>query len=117
MLPVLALVLAARVMAPLGVKAADLVVWWEEGQAAEEDEAVRETIAAFEQETGKQVELVLGQQEKLVADLVAAVMMLPKTWRDPQSETLSTFVLAAVSGALAVGAVGAAGWHARARSP
>ena len=42
----------------------------------------------------------------IAADLVAAVMMLPKTCRDPHSETLSTFVLAAVSGALAVGAVG-----------
>jgi hypothetical protein len=43
----------------------------------------------------------------IAADLVAALMMLPKTWRDPHSETLSTFVLASVSGALAVGAVGA----------
>jgi len=43
----------------------------------------------------------------IAADLVAAVMMLPKTCRDQHSETLSTFVLAAASGALAVGAVGA----------
>jgi len=64
---------AALVMAPLGAKAADLVVWWEEGQAAEETEAVREIVAAFEQNTGKQVELVLGPQEELVADLVAAL--------------------------------------------
>jgi hypothetical protein len=42
----------------------------------------------------------------IAADLVAALMMTPKTWRDPHSETLSTFVLAAASGALAVGAVG-----------
>jgi ABC-type glycerol-3-phosphate transport system substrate-binding protein len=70
---VLALVLAALILAPPGAQAADLVVWWEEGQTAEEDEAVRETIAAFEQETGKQVELVLAQQERLVADLVAAL--------------------------------------------
>ena len=67
-------VLAAMLaMAPLGANAADLVVWWEEGQAAEEDEAVREIVAAFEQGSGKQVELVLGQQEELVADLVAAL--------------------------------------------
>ncbi len=64
---------AALLMAPLGAKAADLVVWWEEGQYAEEDAAVREVIAAFEQESGKQVELVLGPQEELVADLVAAL--------------------------------------------
>jgi multiple sugar transport system substrate-binding protein len=69
-----ALVLAAAlILAPLGAQAADLVVWWEEGQAAEEDEAVKEIIAAFEQNAGKQVELVLGQQEQIAADLVAAV--------------------------------------------
>ena len=42
-----------------------------------------------------------------MADLVAVLMMVPKTWRDPHSETLSTFVLAAGSGVLALGAVGA----------
>jgi multiple sugar transport system substrate-binding protein len=64
-------VVAALTMAPLGAKAADLVVWWEEGQYAGEDQAVREIIAAFEQGSGKQVELVLGSPEKLAADLVA----------------------------------------------
>jgi multiple sugar transport system substrate-binding protein len=69
-----AVVLAvAIVLAPLGARAADLVVWWEKGQAAEEDKAVREIVAAFEQQTGKQVELVLGVQEELVADLVATL--------------------------------------------
>jgi hypothetical protein len=33
--------------------------------------------------------------------------MLPKTWRDPWSETLSTFVLASASGVLSAIAVGA----------
>jgi multiple sugar transport system substrate-binding protein len=61
----------ALAMVPLGARAADLVVWWEEGANPEEDAAVRETIAAFEQETGKQVQLVLAQQEKLVAALEA----------------------------------------------
>ena len=42
----------------------------------------------------------------VVADLVAATMMMPKAYRDPCSETLSTFVLASVSGTLAVCAVG-----------
>ncbi|CUR59416.1 membrane hypothetical protein [metagenome] len=42
----------------------------------------------------------------IVADLVAVLMMMPKTWRDPHSETLSTFVLAAVAGVLTTGAVG-----------
>lgn len=43
----------------------------------------------------------------IVADLVAATMMMPKTYRDPGSETLATFGLASVSGALAACAVGA----------
>lgn len=42
----------------------------------------------------------------VVADLVAATMMMPKTYRDPGSETLSTFGLASLSGALAACAVG-----------
>lgn len=42
----------------------------------------------------------------IVADLVAVLMMMPKTWRDPHSETLSTFVLAAAAGVLTTGAVG-----------
>ena len=50
-------VLVALVLAPLGARAADLVVWWEKGFYAQEDEAVGEIVAAFEQETGKQVEL------------------------------------------------------------
>ena len=49
---------AMLAMMPLGAEAADLVVWWDQGANPEEDAAVRETIAAFQQETGKQVELV-----------------------------------------------------------
>jgi hypothetical protein len=33
-------------------------------------------------------------------------MMLPKTWRSPHSETLSTFALASLAGGLALAAVG-----------
>ncbi len=40
------------------------------------------------------------------ADLVAAALMVPKTYRDPRSETLTSFALASVGGALAVAAVG-----------
>ena len=43
----------------------------------------------------------------IAADLVGATMMIPKTWRDPNSETLVTYVLAGVSGALATAAVAA----------
>jgi multiple sugar transport system substrate-binding protein len=49
---------AAIVMAPLGAEAADLVVWWEKGFYPLEDGAIREIIAAFEQETGREVELL-----------------------------------------------------------
>ena len=41
------------------------------------------------------------------ADLIAAAMMVPKTYRDPGSETLSTFAGASLGGALAAGSVGA----------
>jgi hypothetical protein len=43
----------------------------------------------------------------VAADLIALTMMVPKTWRDPTSETLSTFALASLGGALAAGSVGA----------
>ena len=42
----------------------------------------------------------------VAADLIGAAMMVPKTYRDPGSETLATFALASLSGALATGAVG-----------
>jgi hypothetical protein len=44
----------------------------------------------------------------VVADLFGLAMMVPKTYRDPESETLVTFALASVSGALAAAAVGSA---------
>jgi multiple sugar transport system substrate-binding protein len=56
---------AALIMAALGAQAADLVVWWEQGFYPQEDEAVREIVAAFEQETGKEVELVLLPQVEI----------------------------------------------------
>jgi hypothetical protein len=51
-------VLAAMLaMAPLGAEAADLVICWEKGFYPQEGEAVGDVIAAFEQGTGKEVEL------------------------------------------------------------
>jgi hypothetical protein len=44
----------------------------------------------------------------VAADLIATGMMVPKTWRDPRSETCSTFALASLAGALALASVGAA---------
>ena len=43
----------------------------------------------------------------VLADLIGAGLMVPKAYRDPHSETLSTFALASLGGALTVGAVGA----------
>ena len=63
----------AVVIAPLGAKAADLVVWWEKGYNPEEDAAVREIIAAFEQDSGKQVELEQPSQDDMEAKVLAAV--------------------------------------------
>jgi multiple sugar transport system substrate-binding protein len=64
---------AALAAAPLGVQAADLVVWWEKGYYDQEDEAVRDTIAAFEQEAGKKVELVFQEQADFPSKVEAAL--------------------------------------------
>jgi multiple sugar transport system substrate-binding protein len=69
-----AVVLAvALVLAPLGAKAADLVVWWENDFHAQENEAVTEIINAFQQKTGKQVELVQPPGEEITKNARAAL--------------------------------------------
>jgi multiple sugar transport system substrate-binding protein len=50
---------AVLILTPLGARGADLVVWWDKGWYAQEEEAVEEIVAAFEQKTGKEVELSL----------------------------------------------------------
>jgi hypothetical protein len=63
---------AALLMAPLGaMAAADLLVWWPEGYYAEENAAVRETIAAFVQGSGKKAQLVFYSDKELM-DRIAA---------------------------------------------
>jgi multiple sugar transport system substrate-binding protein len=64
---------ALLALAPLGARAADLVVWWDEGYYPEEREAVREIIAAFEQETGKEVELALHPESEHPEAISAAL--------------------------------------------
>ena len=59
------LLAAAFTLAPLGARAADLVVWWEKGFNPADDEAAREIIAAFEHKTGKRVEFVQHSQEDM----------------------------------------------------
>src|SRR5262245_8965312 len=69
------LVALALLLTPLGARGADLVVWWDEGYSAEEDEAVREIIAALEHETGKEVELVFHPLDKHPQDILAALKL------------------------------------------
>ena len=61
------------ILSPLGARGADLVVWWHEGYYAEEDQALRDVIAAFEQESGKEVELVFRPMEELPDEITAAL--------------------------------------------
>ena len=69
-----AVVLAVTiVLAPLGARAADLVVWWQQGFYPEEEAAVREVIAAFEQGTGKKVELDEPSLDDIAARTLAAI--------------------------------------------
>jgi multiple sugar transport system substrate-binding protein len=68
-----AVLAVAIVLAPPGAQAADLVVWWDKGYYAQEDEAIREIIAAFEHETGKEVELVFHPMEELPGKIAAAL--------------------------------------------
>jgi multiple sugar transport system substrate-binding protein len=59
------------ILSPFAARGADLVVWWQEGYYAEEDQALRDIIAAFEQERGKEVELVLRPTEEMPDDIWA----------------------------------------------
>ena len=69
-----AVVLAVAIaLTPLGARAADLVVWWEKGFYAQEDTALREIIAAFEQQSGKRVELVQPTEDELPGKIEAAL--------------------------------------------
>lgn len=64
---------AALALAPLGAWGADLVVWWDEGWYAEEAEAAGEVVEAFEEGTGKQVELVLQPEQEHASAIIAAL--------------------------------------------
>jgi multiple sugar transport system substrate-binding protein len=64
---------AALITAPLGARAADLVVWWEKSFTPAEGAAVEELIAAFEGKSGKQVELVRQDVDQQTAAVQAAI--------------------------------------------
>jgi multiple sugar transport system substrate-binding protein len=67
------LLAAALMVQSAAARAADLVVWWEEGWYSQEDAAVREIFTAFEQKTGRQVDLAF-QPENGLPDKVAAAV-------------------------------------------
>jgi hypothetical protein len=48
---------------------------------------------------------IVATASVVAADLLAAAMMTPKTYRDPGSETFASFALASLGGAFATGAV------------
>jgi multiple sugar transport system substrate-binding protein len=77
MSPVRTALAIALTMAPVSAQGADLVVWWEKGFYPQVDEALVEVIAAFEQSSGKTVELSLEPQAGL-ADKIAAALQAGK---------------------------------------
>ncbi len=68
-----ALVAWALLLTPLGARAADFVVFWETGSYPQEEAAAREIVAAFEQETGKHVEITFYPIEEVSANAEAAL--------------------------------------------
>jgi ABC-type glycerol-3-phosphate transport system substrate-binding protein len=67
------LLAAALMLVPLGARAADLVVWWDKGYSAREDQAVEEVVAAFEQKAVKDIELVFQPEAEHLGRLRAAL--------------------------------------------
>ena len=68
-----ALGLVALLAAPAPALAADLSIAWEQGFYPEEDQAIKAIVAAYQQETGKAVELTLYPQDDLAPKVVSRV--------------------------------------------
>ena len=69
------IVVLALILTPLGARAADLVVSWQQAHHAQEDKAIEEVIAAFEHDVGKQVELSIvpmAEQPAKIEDALEA---------------------------------------------
>src|SRR5690349_22180135 len=64
---------AALVLAPLGARAADLVVWWDKPYYPEEDQALAELVRAFEAKTGLEVEVVLHDDREVTKAIEGAI--------------------------------------------
>jgi multiple sugar transport system substrate-binding protein len=63
---------ALLILTPLDAQSADLVVWWQKGSYSQEDEALAEIVAAFEQGSGKQVDVTFYEQAELPDKIVEA---------------------------------------------
>ena len=70
-------------LAPLGARAADLVVWWDKGYYPEENEALTELIRAFEAKAGLKVELVLHDDLDVTKPIKEAIGDAIATGRPP----------------------------------
>jgi multiple sugar transport system substrate-binding protein len=69
-----AIILAAVLATvPPAAWAADLVVWWEKGFYPQADESVAEMVAAFEQDTGKEVHLAQPAQDEILRQGTSAL--------------------------------------------
>jgi multiple sugar transport system substrate-binding protein len=67
------LLAAALALAPLAVRAADLVVWWDKAFYPEEDRALAELAQAFEEKTGLRMKLVRHDGWEAPAKVEAAI--------------------------------------------
>jgi multiple sugar transport system substrate-binding protein len=70
----IAAVVAYLVLAPLGARAADLVVWWDKAYYAQEDVALAALVRDFEQKSGVKVELVRYQDIEVPEKTEAAIV-------------------------------------------
>ena len=68
-----ALLATVLILAPLGVRATDLVVWWDKAYYPEEDQALAELTQAFEAKTGLKVEFVRHDDWDVPKALEAAI--------------------------------------------
>ena len=67
------LTLSTLLAVPLPALAADLTIVWEEGFYPEEDKAIEAVVTAYEQETGKDIELTFYSQEEVMDKTLAAL--------------------------------------------
>jgi multiple sugar transport system substrate-binding protein len=101
-----AVILAAVLMlVPLSARAADLVIWWERGFNPAEEQAIRETVAAFERKTDKAVELTFQPQALFQPQPDGLLAALTKAGQPPDllynSDTWNIYAKWAYEGRLA----------------